>query len=126
MVTCKCGSINVDIKNLDYARVKPEGAPAAKYTGRHDSFYCYDCRSQWKSEPEDWKVYNEYQSLVNKNRVIAHDMPADGSYQSQEMGTPEEYDRQKELAKELVTSYKHLLNLEAGVWFDIEQDLKNL
>ncbi len=123
MVTCKdCKSINVDFKNLDFAKAKPEGFPATKYTGRHDSFYCFDCQSQWKSGPEDWKLYYEYQALIPKTTSVAYTMPANGSYQVQDMGTISDYQKRKDLAKKLVLSYKHLLNLESVIWHDIEQN----
>lgn len=120
MVRCKnCKSLNVRVGNLDFAQVKPEGMPAAKYDGPNHDFYCWDCESQWQSGPKDWEPYFEYKNLVHKNRLIAHDMPSDGSYQVQYLGEPAEFDRIKELAKILVSSYQHLIVIDPSEWHEI-------
>lgn len=125
MITCKnCSSINVDIRNLDFARAMPEGSSPIKYTGPHDSFYCFDCGSKWESNPQDWELYYEYRNLADKTRLVAHDMPPDGSYQVQDVGSLSDLNRQKELSAKLIKDYKHLLDLDAGVWYEIEQDIK--
>ena len=125
MTICKnCKSINVRVGNLDFAKAKPEGVVAAKYDGPNHDFYCDDCRSQWQSGPEDWKLYYEYKNLAYKNKLTAHNMPADGSYQVQYLGEPIELDRIRELAKILLSSYRHLIVLNPGEWHEIEQDSK--
>lgn len=125
MVTCKnCKSINVNIQNLDFARAMSEGSSAVKYTGPHNDFYCQDCETQWQSGPQDWEPYYEYQDLVSKTEMFAHNMSPSGKYQTQEVGSFADFEKREILAKELVSSYKHLLDLEAGIWFDIEKDTK--
>lgn len=121
MIICKCGSIRVDVKNLDFARAKPEGASTAKYTGPHHSFYCYDCKLQWKSVPENWKLYYEYQSLVPKTTFLVHDMK-DGNYGHAPHIDANDLMRRDEIAKILVESYQHLLNLSPSEWHNIKLD----
>jgi hypothetical protein len=122
MVICKnCRSLNVDIKNLDFARVKLEGEPAAKYTGPHDSFYCFDCESQWESGPEDWQLYYEYKSLVPKTTFIVHNME-NGNYGPVQHVDARELLRRDEIAKILVASYLHLLDLSPAEWHEIKLD----
>ena len=111
---------------MDYARTKPEGMAAAKYSGPHDSFYCWDCKVQWESNPKDWELYYEYKVAVEKTTLVAHNMSPDGGYQVQTLGDMPDFEKRERLAEELVSSYRHLLNLDAGEWFEIEQDTKNL
>ncbi len=121
MIICKCGSIRVDVKNLDFARAKPEGAPTVKYTGPNRAFYCYDCTSKWKSNSEDWKLYYEYQSLVPKTTFTVHDMK-DGNYGPAPYIDQDDLLRRDEIAKILVKSYQHLLDLSPSEWHNIKLD----
>lgn len=121
MIICKCGSIRVDVKNLDFARVEPEGAPAAKYEGPNHSFYCHDCKLQWKSIPEDWKLYYEYQSLVPKTTFFVNDMK-DGNYGSAPYIDANDLMRRDEIARIIVESYQHLLDLSPSEWHNIKLD----
>lgn len=121
MVICKCGSSKVDVKNLDFARAKPEGVLVAKYRGPHDSFYCLDCASQWESGPDDWQLYYEYKSLLSKTTFVVHDMK-DGNYGPVQHVDMNELSQRSELAKKLVASYLHLLDLSPAEWHEIKLD----
>ena len=123
MVICKeCDSLDVRVNDGNFARTKREGEPSAVHTYNKKFFYCEQCESKWESTPEAEKDYLDYLWLKGRTTMLAHEMPRDGSY-----GPPAHIDgaelmRREELAKKLVESYRHLLDLAPDEWYEIEQD----
>lgn len=123
MVTClHCSSINVRVNNGNFAHVKPEGEPAAKYTYNKLFFFCERCENQWESTPDSEKDYLDYVWLRNRTEIPVRNMGADGSHGPPAYINAGELMRRGELAKKISSSYKHLLNLAPSEWHKIHQD----
>ena len=121
MVYCKnCKSINVKVSDLNFARIKPEGQHTVKHKHNKYSYFCWDCKHDWKSIPEVEQDYHRYLWLRDRTKMIARDMK-DGSIQEKYINSNELLER-KELARKITKEYKHLLNISPGDWYDIEED----
>jgi len=122
MITCqKCRSINIKVSSLNFARVKLEGQPAFKHHYNKYSFYCSDCNNQWESVPEAEKDYHEYLDLCSKNTILSQDLKEDGGYGQTRQINYDELEKEKVLAKKIVSSYKHVLNINPSEWHNLEQ-----
>jgi hypothetical protein len=122
MVTCpNCNLTDIRIANGNFASVKLEGQPSAKYTYDKKLFHCRDCEKNWESTPEVEKDYNEYIRLSNLTTISVQDFKDDGSYEQPQYIDDDETLR-TELAKKIVSSYKHILNLNPEEWLKIEKD----
>jgi|SRR3989338_10430212 len=122
MVHClNCKSTKVKVTNANFASVKLERQPSAKQTENKCFFHCWDCESDWESKPEALDDYYEYEALRGRTKLVAHDMRPGVKIEAQYIN-PDELMKRHELAKKIVDSYKHLLDLKPGEWFDIEQD----
>lgn len=123
MITCpNCQTTNVRVNNGNFARVKCEGEPAAKYIYNKFFFYCEDCEEKWESTPEAERDYFDYVALRDRTTPIVRTIRRGESYGPAQYIDPAELSRRIELAKKLILSYKHLLDLGAGEWYEIEQD----
>lgn len=109
---------------MDFARVKPEGIPAEKHTLSKFSFWCHDCDHTWVSDPQSQRDYLDYVWLRDRTTMVAHDMGKDGSYQPSPTIDGEELMRRDELAKKIISSYKHMLDLPPEEWLSIEEDAR--
>jgi hypothetical protein len=124
MVFCKnCKSINVKVANANFASVKPEGQPSAKQSENKFFFHCWNCESDWESNQEAYQDYYEYDALRGRTTMVAHDMKPGMKIEAQYIDS-NELMRRHELAKKIISSYKHLLDLKPGEWYDIEQDVR--
>lgn len=123
MIRCSnCESINVRVSNGNLPSVKPEGQPSAMCTYNRNLFYCRNCENKWESIPEAEQDYSEYIQLCYRTRIVSRDLKRDGGYGPALNICPEELSQQKDLAKKIVSTYKHVLNIDCGEWHDIEQD----
>jgi len=107
---------------MNFAHVKREGEPSAKFLYNKYSFYCHDCMNQWESIPEAEKDYFEYVDLRNRTNIIVRDMGKDGSFGPAQQIDFGELSRRKELARKIMDSYQHMLNIDPGEWYELAQD----
>ena len=124
MVFCKnkdCNSILVKVSDLNFALVKPEGEPAAKAGLTKKEFYCQSCGEIWMFDPKVESLYFEYRDLKNKTMMVAQDVDATKRIEVPYISV-NDLMRRTEIAKDLVTNYKHMLDLEPGDWYDLEQE----
>ena len=125
MVTCsKCNSINVKVSSMDFATAKPEGMPADKHTLNKFSFWCYECNNTWISDPQSQRDYLDYVWLRDRTTMVVRDMGKDGSYHPSSIIDSGELMRCDELAKKIISSYKHMLDLPPEEWLSIEEDAR--
>ncbi|KKP78412.1 MAG: hypothetical protein UR77_C0003G0019 [Candidatus Nomurabacteria bacterium GW2011_GWC2_35_35] len=123
MVTCpNCKLKKVKVVHMNFASLKPEGQPAKKQEYDTYSFFCFDCEHQWESDPQVQKDYLEYLWLRDRTSMIARDMNSDRSYGPAPFIDSSELTRRNELAKKIVNSYKHALDISPSEWYKIEQD----
>ena len=123
MVTCpKCQSTNIKVNNGNFARTKPEGERSAVHTHNKYFFYCEQCENKWESTPDEEKDYLDYVWLRDRTTLVVRDVAKDGSYGPAQHIDSGELSRRIELAKKIVATYKHLLDLDPGEWHEIEQD----
>ena len=116
-----CKSTNVKVADANFTELKLEGQLAAKHTESKYYFHCWNCESDWESDPEAQRDYYEYDGLRNSTTFVAHSMKPSGKIEAQYIN-PDELLRRHELAKKIISSYRHLLDLSPGEWFGIEQD----
>lgn len=122
MVHClNCKSTNVKVSDANYAHVKLEGQDSSVHTEIKYYFHCWNCESDWESSTEADKDYYEYDALKGRTTLVAHNMSPGTKIEAQYID-PKELMRRHELATKIVNSYKHLLDLNPGEWFYIEQD----
>ncbi|MEZ4211110.1 MAG: hypothetical protein R3B39_02380 [Candidatus Paceibacterota bacterium] len=122
MVTCKkCNSISVKVSDLNFATVKPEGQPAAKIGHTKKEFYCHSCGEIWMFDLECERLYFEYLDLKRKTMMFVQDLRSLNKIPPPHI---ESHDlmRRNELAKKLVTGYKHMLDIDPGEWHELEQE----
>ena len=123
MIKCKkCSSTDVKVKDLNCASRKREGESTVKHTYNKKEFHCRNCDDVWMSIPEAEKDYYEYVDLCNQTTVAVRDVKKDSSYGPPTRIVPEELLRRIELAKIIVGSYEHVLDLDPGEWCDLEED----
>lgn len=123
MVTCqRCQSTNVRVNNGNFARTKPEGERSAVHTNNKYFFYCEQCEDKWESTPEEERDYFEYARLRDRTTLVVRNVGKDGSYGPAQHIDSGELSLRVELAKKIVNSYKHLLDLDPGEWHEIEHD----
>ncbi len=122
MIKCKnCQSVNVKVSDLNFAKIKPEGWPAAKYTYDKYSFLCLDCNQVWESEPESQKDYYDYMCFRDRTTLVAHKMEKNKKIIAQHINL-DDMEQRARLSKKIVNSYKHLLDLPPEEWYAIERD----
>jgi len=109
---------------MNFARVKPEGQPAEKHEYDIYSFFCFDCEHQWESDPQVQKDYLEYLWLRDRTSLVARDMKPNGDYGPAPFIDSSELTRRNELAKKIINSYKHTLDLSPSEWYKIGQDAR--
>ena len=123
MVTCqKCKSTDVKINNGNFARTKHEGEPSAKHAFNKYFFYCEQCENKWESTPDEERDYFEYVRLRERTILVVRDVGKNGSYGPAQHIDSGELSHRIELAKKIVASYRHLLDLDPGEWYEIERD----
>ena len=123
MVICEnCSSTDVRVNNGNFARTKPEGAPAAKHTYDIRFFYCEQCTSQWETTAESQRDYYDYVALRERTKIILRDVPKSGIIDPAQHLEFDDLVRRTELAKKISTSYRHLLDLDPGEWHKIALD----
>ena len=124
MITCpKCNSMNVRVNSGNFARVKREGEPAYKHTYDIRFFYCEDCENKWETTPESQRDYYDYVALRDRTMFFANGMGNDGSYGPTNNIDSVDLMRKTELARKIVASYRHLLDLDPAEWYELEQDV---
>lgn len=122
MVICpSCKSIEIKIADQNFARKKPEGQPAVKTELSKQQFYCWTCAHAWNSNPESEKLYAEYVNLKGKTTLVVHDMHSGKKMEPQYLDV-DKMMRKTAIAKELVASHKHTLDVDPGEWYDLEQE----
>lgn len=124
MVWCKnCKSIKVKVNNLNFAEAKAEGEPSVKYTYNKFSFFCHDCENQWESIPEAEEIYFRYVDLKAKTQLTVYDV---NEYKNSPLPIVPlsivDLTKRKELAKEIIEHYRHVLDIDPGEWYEIKQD----
>src|SRR3990167_11360564 len=125
MITCKnCKSKNVKVANMNFASLKKEGQPAEKQGEEKYSFFCFYCEQQWESDPQAQKDYLEYMWLKGRTSTVARDMNPSGDYGPASFIDNSELTRRNELAKKIINSYKHTIDLSPSEWYKIEQDTR--
>ena len=123
MVTCqKCQSTDVRVNNGNFASRKLEGEPSAVHEYNKNFFYCEKCENKWESTPEAERDYLDYVWLRDRTTLVARSMSEDGSYGPAQYIDSGELSRRIELGKKIISSYKHLLDLDPGEWHEIGQD----
>lgn len=123
MVHClNCKSTKVKVFDANFAELKPEGQPAVKHSGSKFLYHCWNCNNDWESIPEAEQDYFEYDALKSRTTFVVNEVKPGKSIGPAAYIKPDELLRRHELAKKLVDSYKHVLDLKPGEWFDIEQD----
>lgn len=124
MIRCSnCKSIKVKILDLNFAKNKNEGEHSDKSDLVNNYFWCETCRNSWYDDPEAEKLYFEYIQLKNETTLAVQDTSVRGTYTPQYLD-PNKLERRKNITKELVSSYQHILNIGPGEWYEIHQDAK--
>lgn len=122
MVICRnCKLTNVKVLDQNFAKKKEEGQPSAKNEPSKEQFYCWSCHHTWNSNPDSEKLYLEYTQLKGETTLIVHDMHKGQKIEPQHLSL-DKMMRATEIAKELVSSHRHTLDIDPSEWFDIEQE----
>jgi|GEM_PF-2556350 len=122
MIRCKkCKSILVKVFNLNFAKRKLEGQAASKIGSTKKQFLCQSCSEEWFFDPNCEKLYFEYLDLKPETTLVAHNMGSDGTYEAQYID-PNKLMRRLELARELIRSYQHMLDIGPDLWLQLSQD----
>ncbi|MEK7187471.1 MAG: hypothetical protein AAB691_01325 [Patescibacteria group bacterium] len=122
MITCpNCKSIDIKTLDLEFARRKKEGEAANKDEILKEQFTCQTCGDEWDSNPKSEELYREYLELKKETEMIAQDMKPGGQYKVQYID-PQKLSRRLEVARELVSSHQHTLNISPSAWHDLKQD----
>ncbi|MDB4992125.1 MAG: hypothetical protein JWL75_370 [Parcubacteria group bacterium] len=123
MVICPhCKSRNVSVNNGNFARVKPEGIPAAKHTYDIRFFYCEACEEKWESTPESQSDYYDYVRLRDRTQMSAQEVRPGETYIVGPHIEPGELMRRGELAVKIVDLYTSVLDLSPSEWHEIHLD----
>ena len=107
--------------DLNFARIKPEGQPAVKAGPPQKQFHCWDCGYTWDSNPKSFELYYEYDGLKNETFIPVQDRDAINKIPPPYISY-EKLHRLKEVAKILVESHRHTLDIGPSEWYDIERD----
>ncbi len=122
MIRCnKCSSISVKVCNLNFAKRKVEGCPSSKIVSIEKQYYCQSCGNAWFYNPKCDELYAEYLKLKPETTLVAHIVKPGGTYKAQYID-PNKLIRRNEIAKTLVDSYQHVLNVDPGEWYELCQD----
>jgi hypothetical protein len=122
MINCpNCKSINVKSIDLNFARIKKEGEPAAKISDFKKQFFCYDCNFSWDFNPESEKLYLEYIQLRDETALITQIIKPGDSYVPKYIDS-NKLNKRKEIAKELTASHQHTLDIKSDEWYELQKD----
>jgi hypothetical protein len=122
MVICpNCKSIKVKVLDLNFAHLKKEGEPADKNPVMDKQFYCEICHHGWCFDPESEKLYLEYIQLKNETTLVVQDMKRGGKYHPQYIDM-DKLTKRKDIARRIVSSYQHVLDINPGEWYELHQD----
>ncbi len=124
MIICpECNLKDVKAVELNYAKRKREGEPAAKGEVIPLSFFCYNCKHEWEADPKCEPLYQEYVRLEGLTRQVAVDKSALGTREITRINGLDILNRTK-VAKKLVGLCKSSLNLPPGEWLVVERNAK--
>ncbi len=124
MLRCKkCNTLNnIKILNLNFAKKKIEGQPATKMGQINQQYYCHSCNNTWFFDHKCMKLYAEYQKLKPETTLVAQIIKNGGAYNIQHIDTAKLM-RRTEIARDLVDNYQHMLDIDAGKWYELFQDV---
>lgn len=122
MIRCKnCKSIDIKINSLNFASRKNEGEPTKKDEPINKEYYCRSCSSTWFYDPKCEDLYNEYLKLKADTDLIVKKVES-GVSCIPPYSDKSKILRIKEIAKDLIENYQHILDIGLNEWNIIFED----